>query len=65
MSSKIYGSVVTTPISPDKLKGEGTLPLVSENDNGKVLRVVNGAWAVADAPAGADVPLYDNSVEVV
>lgn len=36
-------------------EGEGStsnLPDVTEADDGKFLRVVNGAWAVADAPGG-------------
>lgn len=30
----------------------GLLPAVTDADNGKVLRVVNGAWAAADMPSG-------------
>lgn len=33
------------------------LPSVTASDNGKVLRVVNGAWAAAS------LPVYDGSVE--
>lgn len=32
-----------------KLEGIVELPVVTETDNGKVLKVVNGVWAVADA----------------
>lgn len=32
-----------------KLDGIVELPVVTETDNGKVLKVVNGVWAVADA----------------
>lgn len=32
-----------------KLEGIVELPVVTETDNGKILKVVNGAWAVADA----------------
>lgn len=64
MSRKIYGSTVTTPISPEKLKGDGKLPSVSAEDNGKILQVVDGAWAVADAPSGGSVPSYTGEVEV-
>lgn len=46
--------------------GVGFLPSVTEEDNGKFLGVVNGVWAVVDAPeGGASVPTYDNTVEVV
>lgn len=39
------------------------LPEVSEEDNGKILQVVAGAWALADAPAG-NVASYTGEVEV-
>lgn len=32
-----------------KLEDIVELPVVTETDNGKILKVVNGAWAVADA----------------
>lgn len=32
----------------------GLLPAVTAADNGKVLRVANGAWAAADMPGGGD-----------
>lgn len=32
-----------------KLEGIVELPVVTETDNGKVLKVVNSVWAVADA----------------
>lgn len=35
----------------------GGLPSVSASDNGKVLTVVNGAWAAAS------LPVYDGTVE--
>lgn len=41
-----YGSAVTIP----------NIPSVTSSDNGKVLTVVNGAWAAAD------LPVYDGGV---
>ena len=41
-----YGSAVTIP----------SIPTVSSSDNGKVLTVVNGAWAAAE------LPIYEGSV---
>ena len=45
----------------EKLKNPtSTLPTVTENDNGKVLSVVGGAWAAATGAAGgATIPTYD------
>ena len=40
------------------------LPSITEADNGKILQVVDGAWAVADAPSGEVVPTYTGEVEV-
>ena len=43
----------------DKLKNSAsTLPAVTENDNGKVLSVVGGAWAAAEAASG-EIPFFD------
>lgn len=43
----------------DKLKtSASTLPAVTENDNGKVLSVVGGAWAAAEAASG-EIPFFD------
>lgn len=44
--------------------GGSGLPSITEADNGKILQVVNGAWAVADAPSGGSVPAYTGEVEV-
>lgn len=33
----------------------GTLPAVTASDNGKVMRVVNGAWAAAQLPSASGV----------
>lgn len=43
--------------STDKIKLDGLngLPAVTSSDNGKVLRVVSGAWAVATLPAASGV----------
>ena len=32
---------------------DGTLPAVTSSDNGKVLRVVNGAWAAVSLPSAS------------
>lgn len=43
----------------DKLKNPtSTLPAVTESDNGKVLSVVGGAWAAAEAVSG-EIPFFD------
>ena len=43
----------------DELKNSAsTLPAVTENDNGKVLSVVGGAWAAAEAASG-EIPFFD------
>lgn len=43
----------------EKLKNPAsTLPAVTENDNGKVLSVVGGAWAAAEAASG-EIPFFD------
>lgn len=55
MSRKIFGTTVTTPYSPQKVKEEVSLPSVTEADNGKVLTVVNGKWTVAEPPTGPGV----------
>lgn len=34
------------------------LPIVSTNDNNKILSVVNGEWAVKDAPSGDGTGQY-------
>lgn len=44
--------------------GGSGLPSVSAEDNGKILQVVNGAWAVTNAPSGGSVPSYTGEVEV-
>ena len=44
--------------------GGSGLPSITEADNGKILQVVDGAWAVADAPSGEVVPTYNGEVEV-
>ena len=40
------------------LISQDTLPAVTENDNGKVLSVVGGAWAAAEQEAAA-IPFFD------
>lgn len=47
--------VVGTPLNAETFNEilKYVLPDVSESDNGKVLRVVNGAWAIASAPSGS------------
>ena len=43
---KIQGNTVTTPLS----KSIFHLPVVTDADNGKVLRVIDGAWAASELP---------------
>ena len=57
----VSGTNIKT-INGNSLLGSGDLPVgglpsVSASDNGKVLTVVNGAWAAAS------LPVYDGTVE--
>ena len=47
MSKKIVGITVGTPTNPKKVveKAGVALPVVTEDDNGKVLQVEGGEWA--------------------
>jgi hypothetical protein len=47
MSRKIIGITVGTPMNPEKVvkKAGVALPVVTEDDNGKVLQVEGGEWA--------------------
>lgn len=38
-----------------------TLPIVTDDDNGKVLTVTDGRWAAAEAAGGMTIPVYDLS----
>lgn len=55
-----------TPLNAETFNAmlAAALPDVTESDNGKILRVVSGAWAVAEAPSGEIVPAYAGEVEV-
>lgn len=45
--------------------GAAELPAVSKNDNGRVLTVVNGAWAVANPAAELPTVTSSNNGEVL
>lgn len=46
----------------DNAGGGGSLPIVTSDDNGDVLTVVEGAWAKADAPSGLPAAGTDGNV---
>ena len=47
--------IATTAFVTSAVAAVGGLPTVSSSDNGKVLRVVDGAWAVASIPSASGV----------
>lgn len=50
-------ATITIDGTSSDLYAPSSLPSVSASDNGKVLTVVNGAWAAAS------LPVYDGTVE--
>ena len=73
-TSSVAGAhgLVPAPVAGDDtkyLKGDGTwdspssLPSVSSSDNGKILKVVSGAWAAAENGGGEELiaPAYDST----
>lgn len=59
-SVKLYlNSDVTVKIPSKYIQGvEGTLPIVTSSDNGKVLAVQNGEWKATETES-ADIPFFD------
>lgn len=62
MSKKIIGITVGTTMNPkkiaEKIEGGTTLPMVTEQDNGKILTVKNGKWE------SDNLPTYDGAIVI-
>lgn len=54
-----------TPIEFANQSGGGSLPAVTDADNGKVLAVVNGAWDKSDVPYAQTTTLFSGNATVV
>lgn len=55
LSNVITTKFATEAYVQNAISGSGSLPAVTSTDNGKVLRVVNGAWSAVSLPSASGV----------